>query len=463
MRIGATPCPAGDYRWRRSMSVHQPIAKVLEDLPATLRQHAEILPSPDSSDFADSFGRFADARIVLLGEATHGTHEFYQARAQITKRLIERHGFNIVAVEGDWPDLARIDDYVRHGALRPRSGESFVRFPTWMWRNQEVLAFADWLRAHNANRAESERTSMRGLDVYSLRESIHAVLAYLDRNCPEEAEIARRRYGCLTPWQDEPQRYGAAVMHTGLAKCEAPMVAQLEELLAQRVQLIADDADGDGDAFFDAEQNARIVRAAERYYRSMYRGAVESWNLRDRHMFDTLQRLMAHTREARAVVWAHNSHVGNASATAMGWQGEFNIGELVRNAYGDDTVLIGFGTDRGTVAAASNWGESMEIMQVRPARDDSWEGMFRKTGISRSLTDWRGGKKKELVNALSHALLERAIGVVYRPQSELTSHYFESVLADQFDAWVWFEESRAVTPLGPERPHGAPETWPFGL
>lgn len=445
------------------MSVHQPISSVLDELPATLRKHAELLTSPDRPDFAESFDRFADARIILLGEATHGTHEFYQARAQITKRLIENHGFNIVAVEGDWPDIARVDDYVRHGAPRPRSGEPFARFPTWMWRNQEVLAFADWLRAHNADLAEDERISMRGLDVYSLRESIHAVLAYLAEHCPEDLADARHRYGCLTPWQDEPQLYGRAVLHGGLAKCEEHIVAQLEELLARRMQIIAHDADGDGEAFFDAEQNARIVRAAERYYRSMFRGAAESWNLRDRHMFDTLQRLMAHTREARAVVWAHNSHVGNASATAMGWRGEFNIGELVRNAYGDDAVLVGFGTDRGTVAAASNWGESMEIMRVRRARDDSWEGMFRKTGLARSLTDWRGGKKRDLVGALSHALLERAIGVVYRPESELTSHYFESVLADQFDAWVWFEESRAVNPLGPERPHGAPETWPFGL
>jgi erythromycin esterase-like protein len=445
------------------MSLHQPIARVLEELPATLRHHAEVLPSPDRQDFAESFDRFADARIVLLGEATHGTHEFYQARAQITRRLIERHGFNIVAVEGDWPDLARIDDYVRHGAARPRSGEPFARFPTWMWRNQEVLAFADWLRGHNAERPEEQRTSMRGLDVYSLRESIHAVLAYLEQHCPEEADTARHRYGCLTPWQDEPQRYGRAVLQGSLAKCEEPMVAQLGDLLTQRMQLIAQDRGGDGEAFFDAEQNARIVRAAEQYYRSMYRGAVESWNLRDRHMFDTLQRLMAHTKEARAVVWAHNSHVGNASATAMGWQGEFNIGELVRGAYGEDAVLIGFGTDRGTVAAASDWGATMEVMQVRPARDDSWEGMFRKTGLARSLTDWRGRRKDELTTALSHSLLERAIGVVYRPQSELTSHYFESVLADQFDAWVWFEESRAVTPLGPERPHGVPETWPFGL
>ena len=445
------------------MTAHVSVRTMPGELPAILRVHGEALPSPDAQAFADPFDRFADARIVLLGEATHGTHEFYTARAQITRRLIERYGFNIVAVEGDWPDVARIDDYVRHGAPRPRSGEPFTRFPTWMWRNQEVLNFADWLRKHNAPLAEAARVSMRGLDVYSLRESIHAVIAYLERHSPHDAVEARRRYGCLTPWQDEPQIYGRAVEHGSLATCEDALVAQLDALLRRRMALIASAGSGDGDAFLDAEQNARIVRAAERYYRSMYRGAAESWNLRDRHMFDTLQTLMAHTKDARAVIWAHNSHVGNASATGMGWRGEFNIGELVRGAYGDQAVLIGFGTDRGTVAAASDWGADMQVMQVMPARDDSWEGAFRRTGLARTLTDWRGRTKRELVDALSEVLLERAIGVVYRPQSELASHYFEAVLADQFDAWVWFEESRAVTPLGHERPHGAPETWPFGL
>lgn len=441
------------------MSVHSPLKPVSADLSGILRSHGEPLPEPDSASFGKAFDRFGDARVVLLGEATHGTHEFYTARAKITRRLIEEHGFNIVAVEGDWPDIARIDDYVRHGAPRPRAGEPFTRFPTWMWRNEEVQLFADWLRRHNSALPESQRASMRGLDVYSLRESIHAVIAYLEPRDPSAAEEARRRYGCLTPWQDEPQHYGRAVQHGGLAKCEDTMVAQLNALLARRMDLIGND----GEAYFDAEQNARIVRAAERYYRAMYRGAAESWNLRDRHMFDTLQALMAHQEDARAVIWAHNSHVGNASATSMGWQGEFNIGELVRNAFGDRAVLVGFGTDRGTVAAASDWGAGMEVMQVRPAREDSWEGAFRSAGLSRTLTDWRGGGKTELVLALSQPLLERAIGVVYRPQTELASHYFEAVLADQFDAYVWFEQSRAVTPLGKERPHGAPETWPFGL
>ncbi len=441
------------------MTGHSPLQQGTVDLTQVLRAYAENLPSPDAPDFAAPFDRFGQFRIVLLGEATHGTHEFYAARAQITRRLIEHHGFNIVAVEGDWPDVAKIDDYVRHGTARPRSGEPFVRFPTWMWRNEDVLAFADWLRGHNAGLIEGARVSMRGLDVYSLRQSIHAVISYLSQHLPGEAEDARRRYGCLTPWQDAPQAYGHAVEHAGLAACEDAVLAQLNDLLARRMNLIAND----GESYFDAEQNARIVRAAERYYRSMYRGGVESWNLRDRHMFDTLQSLMAHRKDARAVVWAHNSHVGNASATAMGWQGEFNIGELVRTAYGDQAALIGFGTDRGTVAAASDWGGPMEVKRVKPARDDSWEGAFRRTGFARSLTDWSGGKEPDLVSALSTSLLERAIGVVYRPDNELLSHYFEAVLADQFDAFVWFEQSRAVIPLGDDRPHGAPETWPFGL
>lgn len=428
-----------------------------------LRAAAEPLPSPDAPDFAQAFERFGDARVILLGEATHGTHEFYAARAAITRRLIERHSFNIVAVEGDWPDIARIDAYARSRASRPRRGEPFLRFPTWMWRNEEVLAFADWLRGHNAKLPEDERAGMHGLDVYSLGESIHAVTAYLDEHDPRAAAEARRRYACLTPWQDEPQHYGREVEYGTLHGCEDTVVEQLQSLLLSRMEYIKEDGEEDGEAFFDAEQNARIVRAAEQYYRSMYRGAASSWNLRDRHMFDTLLRLMAHREDARAVIWAHNSHVGNASATAMGWRGEFNIGELVRAAYGDEAVLIGFGTDRGTVAAASDWGAEMRVMKVRPARDDSWEAAFRRTGIARSLTDWRGHKRRDLVELLSRTLLERAIGVIYRPETELASHYFESVIADQFDAFVWFEETRAVTPLGHERPHGAPEIWPFGL
>lgn len=441
------------------MTAYNPALASNIDLDACLREHAETLPSPDQQSFGDTFERFGDARVVLLGEATHGTHEFYTARAAISRRLIEGYGFSVIAVEGDWPDIARLDDYVRHKGPRPRLGEPFARFPTWMWRNEEMLAFIDWLRSHNANLPEDRRVCLRGLDVYSLGKSIHAVIDYLDQHDPHAAERARLRYGCLTPWQDEPQQYGHAVERSRFAACEDAVVAQLRELLDHRMEWIA----SDGEAFFDAERNARIVRAAEQYYRSIYRGAAESWNLRDRHMFETLQALMAHHGNARAIVWAHNSHVGNAAATAMGWRGEFNIGELVRAAYADDAVLIGFGTDRGTVAAASDWGAAMQVMQLRPARPDSWEAAFRHIGLTRCMLDWRRGASGQLLEALGQPRLQRAVGVVYRPESEYLSHYFQAVLGEQFDTYVWLEETRAVTPLGPERSHGAPEIWPFGL
>ncbi|RVQ69596.1 erythromycin esterase family protein [Croceicoccus ponticola] len=431
------------------------------DLSRVLHRAAEPLPDPaDAAAFGAFFDRYGDARVVLLGEATHGSSEFYRARNAITRRLIEHHGFSIVAVEADWPDAARIDDYARHRAPRPRRGDVFARFPTWMWRNIEVLEFADWLRGHNEKTAEAERASFHGLDVYSLEESIHAVLAYLDGVDPVAAAQARARYSCLTPWQDDPARYGLAVERGGRDSCEDAAVAQLRELLDERLAHMKND----GERWFDALQNARIVLAAERYYRAMYRGGAESWNLRDRHMFGTLQALLAHRGEsAKAVVWAHNSHIGNAAATAMGWRGEFNIGELCRMAHGDEAVAIGFGTDRGRVAAATDWGGDMENKKVRPARPDSWEYAFRHAGYARSLTDWRGPAKRELADALRQPWLERAIGVVYRPETELLSHYFEAVLSEQFDAFIWFEETTAVTPLGKEHPHGAPETYPFGL
>lgn len=439
----------------------RPGGEVSEDLVQILRAAAEPLPPPeDAKKFGAIFDRFGDASVVLLGEATHGTSEFYRARAAITRRLIEQHGFTIIAVEADWPDAARIDAYARHHAARPRRGESFVRFPTWMWRNQEVLEFADWLRGYNEALPPDRRAAFHGLDVYSLSESIHAVLGYLGKVDPPQAEMARYRYGCLMPWQDEPAHYGKAVVYGGQESCEDLVVKQLHELLSERLSYLEED----GEAWFDAFQNARIVRAAEHYYRAMYRGSNESWNLRDRHMFDTLQALIAHRGVgSKVVVWAHNSHIGNAAATAMGWHGQFNIGELCRIAYGDGAVLIGFGTDTGTVAAASDWGADMKIKTVRPARPDSYEHAFRQAGHARSLTDWRGKHRQELARALSKPLLERAIGVVYRPESELLSHYFEAVMAEQFDAFVWFERTKAVTPLGHEKPHGAPETYPFGL
>lgn len=426
-----------------------------------VREHGEELPPiADEQAFGALFDRFADSKVVLLGEATHGTSEFYRARAAITKRLIERHGFNIVAVEADWPDAARIDAYARHRPVPAGDDAAFERFPTWMWRNEEVADFVNWLRAYNKEHAEEHRAEFRGLDVYSLNSSIRSVLDYLDRVDPEAAREARGRYGCLSPWQSDPARYGRAVLTGQKKPCDQALLNQLQTLLDKRVEYL--EADG-GEEFFDALQNAKIVHAAEHYYRIMYEGATESWNLRDRHMFETLQSLLARRENAKAVVWAHNSHIGNAAATAMGWQGEFNIGELCRKAYQDQAVLIGFGTDRGTVAAASDWDDPMEIKTVLPARPDSHERIFQDTGLGCFVTEWRQNGQADLTDALSRPRLERAIGVIYRPETELYSHYFEAILAEQFDAFVWFGETKAVTPLSHAHGRGMPETYPFGL
>jgi erythromycin esterase-like protein len=443
--------------WKRSEGDDTAINETID----LVREHGEPLPPlSDRQTFGAMFDRFADAKVVLLGEATHGTSEFYQARAAITQRLIEEHGFTIVAVEADWPDAARIDAYVRHRSIPEADDAAFERFPTWMWRNEEVADFVNWMRDFNKNRPEYERAEFRGLDVYSLNSSIRAVLDYLDEVDPENAEEARARYGCLSPWQADPAQYGRAVKTGRKKPCDQALLAQLQDLLRKRLEYPRTEG---SEEFFDAVQNAKIVHAAEHYYRIMYEGATESWNLRDRHMFDTLQSLLARRDRAKAVVWAHNSHIGNAAATAMGWQGEFNIGELCRKAYRDEAALVGFGTDRGTVAAASDWDGPMEVKDVRPARPDSHERVFRDTGLQAFLTDWRESSRRDLKDALSGSRLERAIGVIYRPETELYSHYFEAVLADQFDAYLWFEETKAVKPLTRGHGTGMPETYPFGL
>jgi erythromycin esterase-like protein len=435
----------------------------LAEAISVVKDHGEALPQLDDAvGFGAVFDRFADAKVLLLGEATHGTSEFYRARAAITRRMIERHGFTIVAVEADWPDAARIDAYARHRPIEPMDDDTFARFPTWMWRNDEVADFVNWLREYNRTRPEENRAEFRGLDVYSLNSSIRDVLVYLDKVDPDAAHEARGRYGCLSPWQADPARYGRAVLTGQKKPCDEALLHQLQDILDNRLTYLRSDAGGE--AFFDAVQNARIVNAAEHYYRIMYEGSTESWNLRDRHMFETLQHLLKRRGEqGKAIVWAHNSHIGNAAATAMGWQGEFNIGELCRTAYRDEAVLIGFGTDRGTVAAASDWDEPMEVKTVLPARPDSHERVFRDTNLGRFLTDWRQENRRELRAVLARPRLERAIGVVYRPETELYSHYFEAVMAEQFDAFVWFDETRAVTPLTRAHAKGAPETYPFGI
>ncbi len=438
-------------------------------------QHAKVVRTSLShviADAAEPFGdldelatlaeRFANRRVVLLGEATHGTAEFYDARARITEMLVRKHGFNVVAVEADWPDATVYDALVR-GLPRPAvPTEAFSRFPAWMWRNGQVRDFLARLEAINETIADPDkRAGFYGLDVYSMASSIEAVLNYLDGVDPDAARIARERYGCLAPFRTEPARYGHMAMSRGFAVCETPVTKALVDLLKNRLDYLAKD----GDAFFDAEQNARIVMAAELYYRIMYYGGARSWNLRDEHMFDTLERVLAHRgSDSKAVVWAHNSHIGNAMFTEMGQvRGEHNIGQLARARFADQCALIGFGTDRGTVAAASNWDEPMEVKRVRPARDDSYEGRSREAGIDAFFLETGTGQKDSVREALAEPLLERAIGVIYRPETELLSHYFQAELSRQFDAWVWFTETNAVDARPQAHPHGPDETYPFGL
>jgi len=433
-----------------------------ERLPDLIARQAEPLPDIDDPAFAEMFDRFAAARVVLLGEASHGTSEFYRARAAISRRLIERHGFTIVAVEADWPDAAAIDRYVRHRA--PRAGEDapFQRFPTWMWRNTDVDAFVRWLRSHNQRLAYEAMAGFYGLDLYNLSGSMRAVIDFLEREDPEAAKLARRRYGCLDPWADNPARYGAVALSEGYARCEVGVLEMMRELSTRNFNCLSEDCD----EWLDAAANARLVANAEAYYRVMYHGSADSWNLRDTHMFETLCQLLdAKGPDARAVVWAHNSHIGNAAFTDMGQRREeINIGQLAKERFGDEARLIGFGTHSGTVAAADDWDEPMQVKTVRPSLPESYERLSHDAGVPAFLLDLREGEADAaLTQALMEPRLERFIGVIYRPETERWSHYSHAVLPRQFDGWVWFDQTRAVTPLpGPQR-RGEDETYPFGL
>lgn len=426
-----------------------------------IHESTEPIDDIDSVSLGPLLERIGNAEVVLLGEATHGTSEFYRMRARITRELVLRRGFRMVAVEADWPDAAVVDRYVRHLPKTPRNWRAFSRFPTWMWRNRETLELTEWLREYNRDvRVPEQRVSFHGLDLYSLYTSAAAVLGYLDRVDPTAARVARERYGCLTPWEDDPAAYGRAAIAGQYRRCEREVVQTLSDLLARRLDYAAQD----GDEFLDAVQNARLVADAERYYRIMYYGSVASWNLRDQHMFDTLTSLRAFRGKApKLVVWEHNSHIGDARATEMGARGEHNVGSLCREKFGENVYAIGFGINGGTVAAASGWDEPMEVMQVRPALADSYEGLFHAAGIPAGLLHLRHPRRDAIREELSAPRLERAIGVVYRPDTELQSHYFQASLPRQFDEYVWFDRSSAVTPLASELPVGVPDTYPFGL
>ena len=404
----------------------------------------------------------------MIGEASHGTHEFYFERAAITKRLIAEKDFSILAIEADWPDSARVHRYVRgvsSDANPDQALSGFRRFPTWMWRNKVVLEFVEWLRGFN-EKLDPKRAPVGfyGMDLYSLHASIEAVLRYLDKVDPEAARRARLRYSCFDHFGHDPQEYAYAATVGTIESCENAVVQQLAELQQRAAEFLSRDGEVAAEEFFFAEQNARLVKDAERYYRAMFRGRASSWNLRDQHMVETLENLVGHlngSRQPKAIVWAHNSHLGDARSTEMSHHGEVNVGQLVRERFDGDAVLIGFSTYQGTVTAASDWGAPAEQKNVRPALRGSYEDLFHQTGLPRFWIDLQGAGQ---IGVLQQRRLERAIGVIYRPETERLSHYFHARLPEQFDAFIHIDKTRAVEPL--ERTSiweegELPETYPF--
>ena len=442
------------------------VAKHEQHLINAIRRSAHPLTGKDT-DFDPLLKMIGDCRFVLIGEATHGTHEFYRLRAQITKRLIAEKGFTAVAVEADWPDAYRVNQFVRFEGEDEEAVDAlagFQRFPAWMWRNADVLDFVGWLRNYNEHR-HSKRVGFYGLDLYSLHASIRAVLDFLDKVDPEAAQRARYRYACFDNFGEDSQAYGYAASFGLNRTCENEVVGQWMEMRRRAAELASRDGRVARDAFFFAEQNARLVKNAEEYYRAMFHERISSWNLRDSHMAETLDALAQHLgTKAKIVVWAHNSHLGDARATEMEQRGELNLGQLVRQRFGDEAALIGFTTYTGTVTAASGWEAPAERKHVRPALPGSYEALFHETGIQNFLL--RLSRREEVASLLREPRLERAIGVIYLPRSERVSHYFHAQLSDQFDAILHFDETRAVEPL--ERTVAwetgeVPETYPSTL
>lgn len=438
---------------------------------ASVREVAQPLTGA-ATDYDALIESIGEARVVLIGEASHGTYEFYRERAEITKRLIKERGFNAVAVEADWPDAYRVNCFVSGSDSDPHSEAAlgnFTRFPTWMWRNTVVREFVDWLRQHNAAQAQSEASvGFYGLDLYSLHASIEAVLEYLDRTDPEAAQRARYRYGCFEHFGEDPQAYGYVASFNLSQSCHTEVVEQLQELQRRAPEYAGSDGRGSEAEYFYAEQNARLAKNAEDYYRTMFQGRVSSWNVRDCHMAETLdalfQHLDRHGGRSKIVVWEHNSHLGDARATEMGQSGEVNVGQLVRERYGDESFLIGFSTYAGTVTAASDWGAPPERKRVRAGLKHSYEDLFHNVGLPRFLVDLR--QESPAIDALRPERLQRAIGVIYRPETERLSHYFHTRLPDQFDALIHIDETSALEPL--ERTAAweageAPDTYPSGL
>ena len=435
-----------------------------------IREKAVVIG--DTSDVKDEIlAIVGDAQIVLIGEASHGTHEFYKYRAEITKRLINEKGFSAVAVEADFPDAYRVNRFVRGGNNKDKTADDaladFTRFPLWMWRNAVVLEFVEWLKGFNENLKTNERVGFYGIDLYSLHSSINSVLDYLDKTDPQAAKRARYRYSCFDHYGDDPQHYGYAASFDLSNSCEKAVISELVDLQKRAFDYMNRDGFVARDEFFFAEQNARLVKNAEQYYREMFRGRVSSWNLRDTHMTETVIALAAHLKTQnlppKIIVWAHNSHLGDARATDMNRRGEWNVGELVRKKFGAEAVNIGFTTYAGAVTAASNWDEPAQLKRVNRGIEGSYEKLFHETNLENFFLNLQDVKVKA---ALKEPLLERAIGVIYRPETERVSHYFRADLSNQFDGVIHFDETRAVEPLDKiaSLSHDdAPDTFPEGI
>lgn len=429
-----------------------------------------LQPLDDSASEDRLLDFIAQGRVVLLGEASHGTHEFYALRARLTRRLIAERGFTAVVAEADWPDAWRVNAHVR-GLGSDSDADSalggFSRFPTWMWRNTVVRDFVSWLREHNAGRPQREQAGFYGMDMYSLYTSIQEVLAYLDRTDPEAARRARARYACFEHHGEDSQAYGYAASIGLKPHCEDEVVQQLREL-NRRADSLGRHPGLERDEAFYAQQNARLVRNAEEYYRSMFHRRVSSWNLRDQHMMETLEALNKHLQAdgppRKLVVWAHNSHLGDASATEMGERGEWNVGQLARERWGRDAMLVGFSTYTGTVTAASGWDAPVECKRVREGLPGSFEALFHEAGVPAFWLGLRG--HAELARLLAQPRLQRAIGVIYMPRTERLSHYFEATLPRQFDVMIHLDRTCALEPLDETSGWSSdepPETYPSGL
>ncbi|HYW31634.1 MAG TPA: erythromycin esterase family protein [Gemmatimonas sp.] len=408
---------------------------------------ARATPLASDDDLDPLIDRLKNARVALLGEATHGTHEFYSWRARITQRLIAEYGFAFVAVEGDWPACYQVNRYVKgydgvSGSAR-ETLDAFDRWPTWMWANTDVEQLVEWMRRVNDSAVTTGRVGFYGLDVYSLWDSMREVVQYLERVDPPAAREARKAYSCFEPFHGDEHAYARATAMVPTS-CEADAISMLHAMRARAPQYTGDGAD----AFFDAEQNALVAANAERYYRTMVRGGSDSWNVRDRHMTETLERLMAHHGDgAKAIVWEHNTHIGDARFTDMQGAGMVNVGQLARERWGDDAVLVGFGTGQGTVLAADEWGEPVRVLGVPPAPIDSWEGLLHEAGAGRDLLLMFDGTDDGGIPGLDTPLGHRAIGVVYDPAFERYGNWVPSIVPRRYDAFVYIEQSRALSLL----------------